>query len=48
MLRKPRRRLLRRRERSFEDRSVVITGAAGGMGEAFARRFGRAGSPSWM
>jgi len=39
-----RRKRRRPRRRSFENRSVVITGAAGGMGEAFARRFGRAGS----
>jgi len=30
--------------RHFTDKSVVITGAAGGMGLAFARRFGQAGA----
>jgi NAD(P)-dependent dehydrogenase (short-subunit alcohol dehydrogenase family) len=30
--------------RDFAGRSVVVTGAAGGMGLAFARRFGRAGA----
>ena len=33
-----------RTERSFADKTVVVTGAAGGMGLAFARRFGQAGA----
>jgi len=31
-------------KRLFEDKTVVITGAAGGRGRAFSRRFGRAGA----
>ena len=31
-------------DRSFENKVVVITGAAGGLGRALARRFGRAGA----
>ena len=30
--------------RDFRGKTVVITGAAGGIGAAFARRFGEAGS----
>ncbi|KJS31286.1 MAG: short-chain dehydrogenase [Desulfatitalea sp. BRH_c12] len=33
-----------RGKRDFRDKTVVITGAAGGMGAAFARRFGMAGA----
>ncbi len=30
--------------RDFRDKTVVITGAAGGIGSAFAHRFGQAGA----
>lgn len=33
-----------RTKRLFRDKMVVITGAAGGLGRAFSRRFGRAGA----
>lgn len=33
-----------RRRRHYRDRTVVVTGAAGGLGAAFARRFGAAGA----
>lgn len=32
------------KKRDFKGRTVVVTGAAGGLGQAFARRFGQAGA----
>lgn len=36
------------KKRDFRDKVVVVTGAAGGMGLAFAKRFGRAGAKVGM
>ena len=36
--------MLSRKKRFFKDKTVVVTGAAGGMGRAFCHRFARAGS----